>query len=190
MKKFLIMLFLSVFLILAGCSGEKPGPASWSQEDLVAIGTSDQGTVRYGMTRKEIEEIAGEPQGTSEEASTKGNTLYEGGLSVGYRDDVAAELVIEGDGWKTNKDAAIGNTLEQIERLCGTTDFSRGTIIVGSTAHLVQYLFDGEGTLFSQATVPDKITTSDEYYIVSFESEKNRVIRIRICDVRYSYERK
>ena len=76
-----------------------------------------------------------------------------------------------------------------MERRCGETDYTRGTIIVGSTAYLMQYLFDQKGNLIPEDNIPDQITTSNDFYTVSFEFEKNRVVRIRICDARFSFSR-
>lgn len=190
MRKIFILFFL---LFLTGCSSpagsQSSAPTEWGMEDMSIIEVSSQAVISYGMTRTEIEKIVGEEQGISENSVTKDDSIYPGGLFVGYRDDIAAELVLESDAYQTAKGITIGSTMQNVEKICGATEYSLGTVVVGSTSHLTQYLFDQEGNLISSKEMPEQITSSNEYYVVSFEFEENKVVRIRLCDAQFSYKR-
>lgn len=188
MKKLLLLFFV---LFMAGC-GSKPSELpvmEWGEEDLSIIEKGTQTTISYGMTKSEIEGILGKEVAVSEASATKEDLIYSGGLFVGYRDGIAAELVIESDAYQTNKGITIGSTMQDVEDVCGYTEFSRGTVVVGSTAHLTQYIFDSDGNPMTTETMPERITSSDDFYVVSFEFESNRVARIRVCDALFSYKR-
>ena len=189
MKKFFTLLLCLFLTVCLGCSSSQPAPVTWGEDDLSVTQVSSQSVISYGMTRSEIEQIVGEERGVSTASTTKDDSIYYGNLYVGYRDDMAAELVIESDTYRTAKGVTIGDTKEEVEKRCGETDYTRGTIIVGSTAYLMQYLFDQEGNLIPEDNIPDQITTSNDFYTVSFEFEKNRVVRMRICDARFSFSR-
>lgn len=112
MKKFFTLLLCLFLTVCLGCSSSQPAPVTWGEDDLSVTQVSSQSVISYGMTRSEIEQIVGEERGVSTASTTKDDSIYYGNLYVGYRDDMAAELVIESDTYRTAKGVTIGDTKE------------------------------------------------------------------------------
>ncbi|WP_237391736.1 hypothetical protein [Paenibacillus dendrobii] len=149
---------------MAGCSSGKK-TENISKEDLGIIQMDSGKKIVYGMSREEAEKILG-----TGEKSDMGKFKYESGVSIFYRNNSVAAMILdeESEGkYKTTHDVGIGMLKQQVIKAYGEN-------YVPSPSEMnLDYVYDTNMNTFINGYNTIAAKDADRFYAISSTFDEN-----------------
>jgi len=162
--KFSILIFAGVLTLILSSCGNGFKTDTYSKDDMCIIKVGDsKAKVCYGDSRSDVEKVLG--NGEKNEIKSFD---YNSGVSIFYRNDVVAGIVLNKESknlFKTARGAGIGMLKVDIKKLIGEK-----YAIEDSTNDKLEYIIDSENNKFTDKTTLALAFTKEEkqsFYVVS-----------------------
>ncbi|TVX96077.1 hypothetical protein [Cohnella terricola] len=183
MKKGLGIIFVVMIMLLSACSSSEGFKKdAFSEKDLCIVKVNKPSKkVCYGDSKDSIEKVIGDGV-----KKGLGIVEYDFGVSVGYRDEIAAAIWLNEESkgvFKTARGAVVGTTKEKVKELYGEK------YGIDKATYYLDYFYDNTKKKYLDSVSVENLKVPDakeSTYMISFVFNDEGANRIFISDLKWA----